>query len=286
MELNKMIVVTGATGNIGAHLVRNLTEAGQEVTAVSRGSRDVALPEGVRSVVADLADPDSLAPAVAGADALFLLITGEQLVSGPDPERVLEVAKAGGVRRVVFVSSQGVATRADADGYARLIAFEEAIQRSGLAWTILRPAGFYANTYAWAESVRAERTVAAPFGAIGLPSIDPADIAAVAATALSEDGHDGQIYTLTGPALSTPRDQAEAIGVALEAPVRFVELTRAQAFTGMSQFMPEPVVEHTLSILGEPTVAEQEISPDVQRVLGRVPVSYAEWAQRNRAVFA
>ncbi|MFI6043436.1 SDR family oxidoreductase [Nocardia sp. NPDC051321] len=281
-----MIVVTGATGNIGAHLVRDLAEAGQEVTAVSRGSRDVEWPDGVRSVVADLADPDSLAPAVAGADALFLLVTGEQLMSGPDPERVLEVVAAGGVRRVVFVSSQGVATRAGTDGYARLTAYEQAIQRSGLDWTILRPSGFFANTYAWAESVRAERTVAAPFGAIGLPSIDPADIAAVAAAALSEDGHAEQIYTLTGPTLSTPREQAEAIGAALGAPVRFVELTRAQAYTGMSQFMPEPVVEHTLSILGEPTAAEQEISPDVRRVLGRLPASYAEWAQRNRAVFA
>ncbi|MFD6159251.1 SDR family oxidoreductase [Nocardia sp. NPDC060256] len=280
-----MIVVTGATGNIGADLVRNLAAAGHEVTAVSRGSKEIAWPEGVRSVVADLADPDSLAPAVAGADALFLLITGEQLVSGPDPERVLEVAEAGGVRRVVFVSSQGVGTRAGAEGYARLTAYEEAIQRSGLDWTILRPAGFYSNTYAWAESVRAERTVAAPFGAIGLPSIDPADIAAVAAAALSEDGHAKQIYTLTGPALSTPREQAEAIGAALDAPIRFVELTRAQAFTGMSRFMPEPVVEHTLSILGEPTAAEQQISPDVRLVLGRLPASYAEWAQRNRVAF-
>ncbi|MFI9404656.1 SDR family oxidoreductase [Nocardia sp. NPDC052316] len=281
-----MIVVTGATGNIGAHLVRTLAEAGQQVTAVSRGGGDAVLPVGVRTMRADLGDPASLAPAVAGAEALFLLITGEQLVSGPDPELLLKVAEAGGVRRVVFVSSQGVATRSSAEGYARLIAFEEAIRRSGLEWTLLRPAGFFSNTYAWAESVRAERTVAAPFGAIGLPSIDPADIAAVAAAALTEDGHAGQVYTLTGPALSTPQEQAAAIGAALDAPVRFVELTRAQAYTGMTQFMPGPVVEHTLSILGEPTAAEQEISQDVRRVLGRAPASYAEWAERNRDVFA
>ncbi|QIS04819.1 NAD(P)H-binding protein [Nocardia brasiliensis] len=281
-----MIVVTGATGNIGAHLVRTLADAGETVTAVSRGNRPIEVPGGVRTVRADLGDPDSLAPAVAGADALFLLITGEQLVDGPAPERVLAVAAAGGVRRVVFVSSQGVATRPDAAGYARLAAFEAALRASELEWTILRPAGFYANTYAWAESVRTDRTVAAPFGGIGLPSIDPADIAAVAAAALREDGHAGQTYTLTGPALSTPREQAAAIGAALDAPVRFVELTRAQAFTGMSRFMPEPVVEHTLSILGEPTAAELELSPDVRRVLGRTPTSYAEWAQRNRGVFA
>ncbi|WP_433575428.1 NAD(P)H-binding protein [Nocardia brasiliensis] len=281
-----MIVVTGATGNIGAHLVQALADAGENVTAVSRGNRPIEWPSDVRSMRADLADPDSLAPAVADADALFLLITGEQLVGGPAPERVLAVAAAGGVRRVVFVSSQGVATRPGAAGYARLAAFEDALRRSDLEWTILRPAGFYANTYAWAESVRADRTVAAPFGTIGLPSIDPADIAAVAAAALREDGHAGQTYTLTGPALSTPQEQAAAIGAALDAPVRFVELTRAQAFTGMARFMPEAVVEHTLAILGTPTAAELELSADVQRVLGRKPTSYAQWAQRNRAAFA
>ncbi|MFI9502853.1 SDR family oxidoreductase [Nocardia sp. NPDC052566] len=281
-----MIVVTGATGNIGGTLVRILAEAGAQVTAISRGAKDIRLPEGVRHVTADLAEPETLAPALAGADALFLLITGEQLVDGPDPARILEVAKAGGVRRVVFVSSQGVATRPDAAGYARLIAYERAIEESGLAWTFLRPAGFYSNTFAWVESVRGARTVAAPFGDIGLPSVDPADIAAVAAAALREDGHAGRVYTLTGPALSTPRAQAEALGAALESPVQFVELTRAQAFSGMLQFMPEPVVEHTLTILGEPTPAEQRISADIELVLGRPATGYAEWAERHRPVFA
>ncbi|WP_280260118.1 NAD(P)H-binding protein [Nocardia abscessus] len=280
-----MIVVTGATGNIGAPLVRLLADAGEEVTAVARHA-DLSLPEGVRSVRADLGEPESLSPAFAGADTLFLLITGEQLVAGPEPERVLKTAAAGGIRRVVFVSSQGVATRPDAVGYARLIAYELALRDSGLGWTFLRPAGFFSNTYAWTESVRTQRTVAAPFGDIGLPSIDPADIAAVAATALRDDRHAGQVYTLTGPELATPRAQAEALGTALGEPLRFVELPRAQAHSAMAQFMPEPVVEHTLTILGEPTPAEQLISPDVPRVLGRPPTKYADWAVRNRAAFA
>ncbi|MGY1895201.1 NAD(P)H-binding protein [Nocardia gipuzkoensis] len=214
------------------------------------------------------------------------MITGEQLVAGPEPEQVLKTAAAGGIRRVVFVSSQGVATRLDAAGYARLIAYELAIRDSGLEWTFLRPAGFFSNTYAWTESVRTQRMVAAPFGDIGLPSIDPADIAAVAATALRDDRHAGQVYTLTGPELATPRAQAEALGTALGEPLQFVELTRAQAHSAMVQFMPEPVVEHTLTILGEPTPAEQLISPDVPRVLGRPATKYAEWAVRNRAAFA
>lgn len=280
-----MIVVTGATGNIGAPLVRLLAEAGEEVTAVARHA-DLSLPAGVRSVRADLGEPESLSPAVTGADTLFLLITGEQLVAGPEPEQVLKVAAAGGVRRVVFVSSQGAATRPGAAGYARLVAYEEAIRASGLAWTFLRPSGFFSNTYAWADAVRTQRMVAAPFGDVGLPLIDPADIAAVAAAALRDARHDGQVYTLTGPELATPRAQAEALGTAIGEPLRFVELTLTQARSAMLEFMPEPVAEHTLTILGEPTPAEQRISPDVPRVLGRPATTYADWAARNRAAFA
>ncbi|WP_435590188.1 NAD(P)H-binding protein [Nocardia sp. bgisy118] len=280
-----MIVVTGATGNIGRSLVPLLAAAGAQVTAVSRGIGDVALPEGVRRVAGDLGDPASLSPALAGAEALFLLITGEQLIAGPEPEEVLGVVAAAGVRRVVFVSSLGTQTRPEAAGYDRIRAYENAIRASDVEWTILRPGGFFSNTYAWAESVRAESVVAAPFGSVGLPSVDPADIAAVAAAALRDDGHAGRIYTLTGPALSTPREQATALGAALGTEVRFVELTPAQAREGMLRFMPEAVADHTLEILGAPTPGELLISPDIEEVLGRPAGTYAEWAERNRAVF-
>jgi uncharacterized protein YbjT (DUF2867 family) len=152
-------------------------------------------------------------------------------------------------------------------------------------WTVLRPGGFASNAYAWAESVRAQRTVAAPFGEIGLPIIDPADIAEVAAAALLEDGHAGQVYELTGPALSTPRQRVEAIADVLGEPIRFIEQTRDEARAQMVQFMPEAVVETTLTILGAPNPAEQRISPDVEKVLGRAPRTFADWAQRNIAAF-
>ncbi|MCO5993129.1 Rossmann-fold NAD(P)-binding domain-containing protein [Actinoallomurus rhizosphaericola] len=152
-------------------------------------------------------------------------------------------------------------------------------------WTILRPGGFNSNTYAWAESVRTRRAVAAPFGDVGLPTIDPADIAEVAAAALREDGHAGQVYELTGPALVTPRQQAEAIGDALGESVGFIEQTRDEALAQMLGFMPEPVAETTLAILGEPTPGERRVSPDVERVLGRAPRTFADWARRNVAAF-
>ncbi|MGW1030364.1 NAD(P)H-binding protein [Streptomyces sp. NPDC002577] len=280
-----MFVVTGATGNVGRSLVQALTAAGAQVTATSRRISKADVPESVQYTRADLVDPESLRPVLDGADALFLQ-NGGPSAHLLNPQDILDVAKAGGVGRVVLLSSQGVATRprsASHGGTARSI--EDAVQQSGMTWTILRPAGFNSNAYAWAESVRARRTVAAPFADIGLPTIDPDDIAEVAATTLREDGHAGQVYELTGPTLNTPRQQAEAIADALGEPVRFIEQTRDEARAQMLQFMPEPVVETTLTILGEPTPAEQRISPDVEQVLGRAPRTFADWAQRHIAAF-
>ncbi|MGW3497115.1 SDR family oxidoreductase [Streptomyces sp. NPDC001020] len=280
-----MFVVTGATGNVGRSLVQALAATGAQVTATSRGIAAADVPERVEHTRADLVDPESLRPVFDGADALFLQNGGPSahLLS---PQDILDVAKAGGVERVVLLSSQGVATRPRSASHgdtARSI--EEAVQRSGMAWTILRPGGFNSNAYAWAESVRTRRTVAAPFADIGLPTVDPDDIAEVAAATLREDGHAGQIYELTGPAINTPRQRAEAIADALGEPVRFIEQTRDEARTQMLQFMPEPVVETTLTILGEPTPAERRISPHVEQVLGRAPRTFADWAQRYIAAF-
>lgn len=280
-----MIVVTGATGNVGRSLVQSLAATGAQVTATSRAVSAADLPQGVRHRQADLTDPESLRPVFDGAEALFLQNGGPSahLLS---PHDILDIAKAGGIGRVVLLSSQGVTTRPESashGGVARAI--EDAVRQSGLDWTILRPGGFNSNTYAWAESVRARRAIAAPFAGIGLPTVDPDDIAEVAAAALREDGHAGRIYELTGPALTTPRRQAEAIGDALGEPVRFIEQTRDEARAQMLQFLPEAVVDTTLDILGEPTPAEQRISPDVEQVLGRVPRTFADWAQRHIAAF-
>ncbi|HEX6354116.1 SDR family oxidoreductase [Actinophytocola sp.] len=270
-----MIVVTGATGNVGQPLVRALVEAGEEVTTVSRRAADVP---GARHVTADLTAPQSLTPALDGARALFLLTNGDFHATG-DLGKVMHVASEHGVERVVLLSSQGVGTGRHAPG------LEGAVTRSGLDWTILRPGGFHSNALWWAPSVRAERTVHAPFGDVALPTIDPADIADVAATALRGTGHSGQTYELTGPVSITPRQQVAAIADALGEPVRFVEQTHAQAKEAMLRFMPEPVVDSTLGALGSPSVEEQRVREDVERLLGRPGRSFADWATRAVAAY-
>lgn len=273
-----MIVVTGATGNVGRPLVGALAAAGEKVTAVSRRPAS-DLPAGVVHVEADLLHPATLEPALDGADALFLLTSGEWHAGGGDMAAVLDVVQARGVRRVVLLSSQGVATgRHPSD-------LEDALTGSGVDWTVLRPGGFASNDLWWAEAVRDRRTVFTPFPDVGLPIVDPADIADVAAAVLLSDGHVGQVYELSGPVPIAPRQRVAAIGAALGEEVRLVEQTRAEAKAQMLRFMPERVADTTLDVFGEPTPADQRVSLDVERVLGRPPRAYAEWVGRNITAF-
>ncbi|MFE6157339.1 SDR family oxidoreductase [Streptomyces sp. NPDC056486] len=278
-----MIVVTGATGNVGRPLTQALAEAGEQVTAVSRHA--VAMPDGVRHVAADLADPAGLAPALDGAKALFLLLSGDLHAPGARPTDIIDLAAASGVRRVVLLSSQGVATRPLGPTRVALRAVEDALRESGMDWSVLRPGGFASNALAWAESVRTQGTVAAPFGDVGVPVIDPADIAEVAAACLLDDRHTGGVYELNGPEVITPRQQAEVIAAAIGSPVRFHELTRDEAKATMTQFVPAELADDTLDIISAPNPAELRISPDVERVLGRAARPFSGWVARNIAAF-
>ncbi|MFF7156033.1 NAD(P)H-binding protein [Streptomyces sp. NPDC008139] len=282
-----MIVVTGATGNVGRPLTQALAEAGEQVTAVSRRPPTEAaqLPDGVSHLSADLTEPASLAAALDGAKALFLLLSGDLHAPEARPADLIGLAAAHGVRRVVLLSSQGVSTRPLDPSRVAMRAVEDALRGSGLDWAIVRPGGFASNALAWAESVRTERTVAAPFGDVGVPVVDPADIAEVAAACLLDDRHSGGVYELTGPEVITPRQQAAAIAAALDSPVRFHELTRDEARLAMTRFVPAELADDTLDILSAPHPAELAISPDVQRVLGRAPRPFRDWVTRNIAAF-
>ena len=279
-----MIVVTGATGNVGRPLIQSLAAAGEQVTAVSRRISDVpndvpnGVPNGVRRLQADLAQPETLEPALDGAKAVFLLTAAEFLANG-NMKDVMEVVEASGVERVVLLSSQGVGTKRHPSD------LEDAVTQSGLGWTMLRPGNFASNAFQWAESIRTQRLMAAPFADVALPAVDPDDIAEVAAAALRDQSHAGNIYTLTGPVAISPRQQAEAIGQIVGEPVQFVELSREEARSRMLAYMPEPVVEATLGALGTPTAAEQEVSPDVEKVLGRPARTFTDWVTRNLPAF-
>jgi uncharacterized protein YbjT (DUF2867 family) len=282
-----MIVITGATGNVGRSLTASLVSAGHVVTAVARGtSADLPSGKGIVPVAADLTDPasaQSLAAHMAGAKALFLLVPGAG--AGVDAPALLKMAATAGVQRVVLLSSQAVGTRPGAAAYAPMAAIEDAVTNSGLEWTILRTGGLANNAFAWVPTLRARQAVFAPYGDVALPAIDPLDIAEVAAVALTGDGHPGRTYVLTGPQATTPRQRTESIARAIRQTLAFIEVSPEDAREQMLQFMPAPVADATLAILGHPTPEEAQVSPDVEHILGRPGRSFADWAQRNATAF-
>jgi uncharacterized protein YbjT (DUF2867 family) len=280
-----MIVVTSATGNVGRPLVDLLAAAGEEVVAVSRSPRTQPPAAGVRWVPGDVGTAASLRPALDNADAVFVLLPGPLNNRGESPQVLMDVIARAGTKRIVFVSSQLAGTRPTSPSHARLAAYEEAVRGTGRDFTILRPCGFDSNVLGWADPIRGQRMVFAPYGDVALPSVDPADVAAVAATVLREDGHTGRTYELTGPELISPRRQAEVIARALGDELTFVEVSREDARTAMLQFMAAEMADGSLDALAEPLPAEQRISPDVQAVLHRPAGTFERWLARNLQAF-
>jgi uncharacterized protein YbjT (DUF2867 family) len=194
-----MILVTGASGNVGAEVTRTVLAAGHEVRALSRQSSAQGIPAGAEIVAGDLNDRSSLRPAFAGADAVFLL------AGYPDVAGLLADMRAAGVGRVVLLSTGAVAGGdLDNDVVRFNVVSEAAVRDSGLDWTVLRPSGFMSNTLQWIPQLRAGDVVRESFADVPIAMIDPFDIAAVAALTLTSDGHNQSSYRLTGPGSLLP----------------------------------------------------------------------------------
>ena len=273
------IIVTGATGNIGRHLVPLLLAAGASVRVLSRSAAEISGAEVVRG---DLTEPDTLDFT---ADAVFLLWP---YTAAEGAEEV--VAKiAASARRVVFVSAMGVPdvepTDPAPDGlfHARI---EWLIRRTSLEWTFLRAGGFAANTLGWAEQIRETGTVREIYAKAGRSLIHEADIAAVAARALMEDGHVGERYDLTGPAVLTQEEQLWTIGAAIGRDLRWEEITEQEARESMAArgWSPEFIeggLAHWASTIADP----EPVTDTVERVTGRPARTFAEWANDRADAF-
>lgn len=214
-----MIVITGATGNIGTELARLLSARGIGVRALSRTPPARLAPDEVEWVEADLADRRALEAAFAGADRLFLL-TGNV----PDMVRLqknaIAAAEQAGVAHVVKLSALGASDHSRSVIGAWHYNVERTLKDSHLAWTILRPHVFMQNLLDQWDSIRGESRFRSPSGEAAIPMIDTRDIAAVAAVTLTEPGHAAKRYTLTGPTPISWRDAvrvlSEVLGTALE----------------------------------------------------------------------
>ncbi|RLK53982.1 SDR family oxidoreductase [Actinokineospora cianjurensis] len=273
-----MILVAGATGNVGGELLRQLRADGVAVRALTRDAARAGLPAGVEVVEGDFAVPRSLAGAFAGVAAAFIVVSGHEAA-------VLAQAAGAGVRRVVLLSSMAVQTRPESLIGVMHRDAERAVAESGLEWTLLRPGQFASNTRSWRTQIAAGDVVRTPFARVGLPAIHPGDIAAVARAALVEDEHVGASYSLTGPESITPVEQVAAIGRAIGRELRHQEITAGQAEAQMLAHMPAGIVAASLEFLGSPTAQETQVLPTVETVTGKPARTFAQWADDNAGAF-
>ncbi|WP_158883450.1 NmrA family NAD(P)-binding protein [Amycolatopsis anabasis] len=270
------ILVTGATGNVGRPLVAQLLAAGHPVRALTRGPARADLPAGAEVVAGNLAETASLAAAFDGVTAAHLVTFGgddfSPLTNGAE---IVDLARKAGVRKVTVL--KGDVTQSP---------LEEAIEAGGLDRTYLAPVEFMSNALEWAESVRTEGVVREAFPDAKSAMIHDADIAAVAAAALTTDGHTGQEYWLTGPEALTPPEKVRTIGAVLGREVRFVELTTDEITaqwrrTGYS----DDDIEFFLAMRTDPPEAGYTVLPTVEQVTGKPPRTFAEWVRENAAAF-
>ncbi|GAA2366653.1 NAD(P)H-binding protein [Dactylosporangium salmoneum] len=277
-----MLLVTGATGNVGRHLLNLLVADGHRVRALSRDPQRAAWPTEVDAVAGDLADPASLDAALTGVTSVFLFAA-----PGTGPAFVAAAQRAG-VRRVVLMSSGAVDDDADVQNgpiatyHAEI---EQALRGSGLAWTVLRPDVFATNTLMWAGQTRSGDVIRGAYAGAASAPVHEADLAAVAAAALTEDGHAGQVYRLTGPASLTHADQAAILGRALGRAIRYVELPAEVVREAMSAHVPGPILDDIFATWAGSVGRTAPTTVDVEKVTGRPARSYHDWVLDHAAAF-
>jgi uncharacterized protein YbjT (DUF2867 family) len=282
-----MILVTGATGNIGRELVRELDEkhADDYRILVRDPARAAGLPERGERVVGDLGDPATLIPAFDGADKLFLLTPG---IGTEHTAHAVAAAKAAGVEHIVHLSSFNVL----GDPMPAMGRWhhqrEQIVRDSGVPATFLRPGGFMTNAFDWVPTIRAGRYVIDPVGPGRYAPIDPADIAAIAALTLTENGHDGKCYVPTGDELMTVAEQvqilAKATGLDIEAheAATPAEAVQARFPNGAPPALAEAITEG-FQLMRADTVGFR--TDTVEQLLGRRPRTFADWCARNADAF-
>ncbi|GGL05914.1 NAD(P)H-binding protein [Nocardia jinanensis] len=262
-------LVTGATGNIGRKVVDQLLARGAtDIRALTVDPVKAALPAGVEAVRGYLRRPETLPAAFAGVDRMYLAS-----VDGGVAE-VVDMAGAAGVRHIVDLSGEP-------DSWWGEIA--AAVEASGIAWTHLWPGDFMENTGMWAQQIRETGAVREPDPDAGSTPIAMDDIAAVAAVALTEEGHLGRAYALTGPEKLSRVELVREIAGALGREIGFVRATRAETVRALSTPMGDTAqwyVDNVLIGLDEHTLPPNQVA---EEILGRPATTFGQWAARYAA---
>jgi uncharacterized protein YbjT (DUF2867 family) len=261
------ILVTGATGKVGRQAVTQLHALGQPVRALVR--RPTGLPG---EVLGNLTDVDSVKAALDGVDKVFLVWPFF------DADGLAPVLEAIGDRHIVYLSSAGETPWATAA--------EALIEQHNPQWTFIRPGGFAGNALEFAAEIKAGDVVRAPFGKMARPLIHEHDMAAVGVRALTEAGHIGRKYELTGPSLVTQLEQVQIISEVIGRPLRFEELSPEQAKADMEAAgWPQPLTDSAIEAWAAMLETPETITSTVEEVTGKPAKTFREWAEDHAADF-
>ena len=283
-----MILVTGATGTTGSELVKQLSNKGAHVRAFVRNLDKAKALEGPNVEIAkgDLDDVASIDAAMKGVERVFVL-------SSSDPKQadlqgnVVKAANRAGVKRIVKMGALGTAPDSHI-GLARSHAqTEKEIEDSGIAHTFLRPSLFMQFAFMNAPTVMSDGAFYGTFRDGKISMVDVRDIAAVAAVALTEDGHTGKAYTITGPEALSMDDVAGKIGNAIGKTVKYVDVPpEASRKAMLDNGVPDWLADDLLK-LGDVFAAghASEVHPTVEQVTGTKARSFDQFIKDLAAAF-
>ncbi len=282
---SRPVLVTGATGRLGRHVVDLLRDAGVAVRALARSPEEAALPADVQVVAGDLTVPESLDTALRGVRSVFLVWTAPPQTAAAVVDRL-----ATGTRRVVLLSAPHRTPhpffQQPNPVAAQLAELERLITGAGLEATLIRPGMLASNALSWwGPSIRAGGAVRWPFGGAETAPVDDRDVAAVVARTLCEDGHAGGDYVLTGPQSLTQAEQVGIIGEVLRRPVTFEELSPEQFRRETQGSWPAAVVEMLLAAWRATTGTPAFVTTTVAEILGSEPRTFHQWVADNAAAF-
>ncbi|MFI6321165.1 NmrA family NAD(P)-binding protein [Nonomuraea sp. NPDC050556] len=268
------ILVTGATGTVGRQIVNELIRAGASVSALTRDPAKAALPEGVNVVAGDLSQIGTLD--FTGVEALHLInFAGDDYSPLKNGQAIVDLAVEAGVKRVTVLGG-----RADGE-------LEQALAASTLEWTLVNPVEFMSNTLMWwAQSIKTEGVIREPFGGRLSAMVHEGDIGAVIATVLTQSGHGGKDYTVTGPEALTTAEKVAVLAGAIGREIEFVELTPEQAVEKWkNDGMGEETIGFLLQALGNTPEIGYTVTSTVEDITGRPARSFAQWAAENASSF-
>jgi uncharacterized protein YbjT (DUF2867 family) len=282
------VLVTGATGTVGAHVVRELQQRNVAVRAFVRDPHKATqlLGNDVELAVGDFADRGSIERALRGTDAMFLACAN---VPGQIEYEctAIDAAWAAGVKRVVKLSGPNAAVDSPLLFERWHGEIERHLLRAGVPWVLLRPSAYMTNVLAYAEAVTHTSRLFAPAGTALITYIDPRDVAAAAAVALATEGHVGRMYKLTGPRAISYAQIAQALSDATGRKIAYVNVPDEAARQAMIEAgLPAMMADSIVAVFASQRAGSQvRVTDTVSALIGRPARGFGEFARDYAALF-